>query len=192
MNSTARTWKRVVAFLADSLVLNLIWWPLLLYVSEMTFREGVVEIPFRALGGFCLVSLFYKWMFLYFLGATPGKLLMGLRVVPFVKGRPQGDQGLGLLQSFLRVFVDLFSLFFGGSLRVAALFRFDRRHVGDWVAETQVVQMMPHTVIFRRHSVVALILIFQMTMTQFLFAYDNLRRIEFDFKNAQIIVYDFE
>ncbi len=192
MSRTARTWKRFVAFLLDSIVINFIWWPLLVYVSEMTFREGIVEIPFQALSGFCLLTLFYKWLFLYFLGATPGKLILGLRVVPFERGSPQYDQPLGLLQSFLRVFVDFFSVFFGGALKVVAFFRFDRRHVGDWVAETQVVQVVPHSVFFKRHPIVALFFIAQMSMAQFVVAYDNLQRVDFDFKKALIIIYDFE
>jgi uncharacterized RDD family membrane protein YckC len=180
----ARTWKRVAAFLVDGFIIQMIWWPLSIRWSEGAITSGVVEIQFSVIASLVLLTLFYKWLFLYFLGGTIGKLMMGIRVVPF--NAPL--QSLGLLQSLLRVLVDGFSIFFGGALKASAWFRFDRRHVGDWVAETQVIQFSGSHFIPDRRWMLAILIMIQMSIAQWSLAYHQVSRLslEWDQKVLQI------
>jgi uncharacterized RDD family membrane protein YckC len=143
--------------------------------------EDKVQVEWRWLIVALLLNLFYKWSFLYFLGATLGKLVMGLRVVPS-SGQ---SEDLGLFQSFLRVFTDGLSFFFGLAPRALALLRLDRTHVSDWVAETRVVQLGPQRALISRHWVTALFVIVVSFSSQFSNLYQSLRYIEF--ANGQII-----
>jgi uncharacterized RDD family membrane protein YckC len=110
-----------------------------------------------------LLRLFYKWMFLFFLGATFGKWLFGLRVVPAL----HPSASLGLMQSLLRVLTDDLSFFFGQALRALALVRLDRTHVSDWVAETRVVQFSKPGRSLRRHWILALLVMVFSFWSQF-------------------------
>ncbi|MEZ0392283.1 MAG: RDD family protein [Pseudobdellovibrionaceae bacterium] len=153
---TARTGRRLMAFGVDSMIQGLCFLPLWIHVVASVLDEQLLIVDFRWLALCLLLILFYKWMFLYFLGGTLGKLIFGLRVVP----RHHPGEGLGLVQSFLRVLTDSLSLFFGHSLRALALLRLDRTHVSDWVAETRVVQWTQPKDILRRHWILASAIIF--------------------------------
>lgn len=118
-----------------------------------------------------LLQFAYRWLFLYFMGATLGKLMMGLRVVSFPDEGP-----LTLMQSLIRVLTDGLSLFFNEGLRVLGLIRFDRRHVADWVAETQVRQRHPREHPPRPRWVLAVILCVYFSLTGFLSAYSLFQR----------------
>ncbi len=179
--NTASTWRRVIAYWLDSMVGGLCLLPFWIqFWGGMLFEEKV-HIDWRWLIVALLLNLFYKWSFLYFLGATLGKLVMGLRVVP-----SSGEsEDLGLFQSFLRVFTDGLSFFFGLAPRALALLRLDRTHVSDWVAETRVVQLGPQRSLIARHWVVALMVIIVSFFSQFSNLYQSLHFIEFE--NGQII-----
>ena len=165
--TSARTWKRSLAYFFDSLILNSCYWPLLLHIWKPMLEGHSVRIPINLLLLVGLLVVFYKWMFLFFLGATPGKLIMGIRVV----NRWNPDQSLGLMQSFLRVFADGLSLFFGLAPRALALIRFDRTHISDWIAETQVVQNLPHSGVRRRWVLLAILIIYTSGPAHFMKAY---------------------
>lgn len=187
----AKTSKRVMAFLIDGTIVNFIWWPISFYSSEMLLREGLVRIPFSSLGALLLLSLFYKWVFLYFLGGTLGKLILGLRVVPSLaardlEGGESVDLQLGFLQSLLRVLVGAFSLFLGGALYSLAFLRLDRRHVADWVAETQVIQLNPHRKIFKRRIFWGLAFFVQMSFFQMDYIYKKVGQLNVEFKDRVI------
>lgn len=109
----------------------------------------------------------YRLFFLQLVGGTPGKLLLGLRVVP--RGNPAKALDWG--QSFLRVMADHLSFFFGPGLFMLALLRFDRTHVSDWVAETRVVQLLPRLSPPRRHVFWGLFLCLYFSVTGFMSVY---------------------
>ncbi len=140
--------RRIAAYVIDSGLTWLCLAPIWIQLAGTYFTQGASVLDFRwALSG-VLFALFYQWMFVYFLGGTVGKLLLGLRVRSIHRNQP-----LGLMQSFLRVMTNSLSIFFGDSLRALAFLRLDRRHVGDWVAETWVVQETPLAQFPSRHWV---------------------------------------
>lgn len=163
------------------MVLAIAWLPVWIQVWASSAYEGRVAIEWRWLIAGLLLQLFYKWMFLYFVGATPGKLVMGLRVVP--ADAPESE--LGLLQSFLRVFADGLSLFFGLAPRALALVRLDRTHVSDWVAETRVVQLAPQPLLMKRHWVFAIAVLLISFFSQFSNLYQQMRWAQFE--DGQIV-----
>jgi uncharacterized RDD family membrane protein YckC len=173
--NTASTWRRVLAYGIDSIIMGLCFLPFWMQVWGSMLLDHEVSVGWQWLGVVLLLQLFYKWLFLYFLGGTLGKLFLGLRVVSRT-----GDENLGLMQSFLRVLADGLSLFFGLAPRALALLRLDRTHVSDWVAETRVVQLAPQTMLMRRHWAVALIVVWISFFSQFSRVYQSLQSVDFE------------
>lgn len=172
----ARTWKRILAYFLDLLVLSFCWLPVKFFMWQPVVNYADARIPINILFLSGALILFYKWMFLYFLGGTPGKLFLGLRIV----NRWDESRPLGLLQSLLRVLADALSLFFGLAPRAFALLRFDRTHFSDWIAETQVVQKMQHRAIKRRWWLPALVIIYISAPLHFMRIYHLAENLKFE------------
>lgn len=153
----AQIWRRAIAYFLDGIVASLCGFTVWLEAGLFQKVSGVFGYSLWAMGAMFLVYFFYHWLFLYFLAATPGKMVMGIRVIGRHRNG-EGDEGLGLFQSFLRVFADQLSIFMGHGLRALALLRLDRTHVSDWVAETQVVQKAQRRAPVKRHLFWALVL----------------------------------
>ncbi len=176
MRTPAENWRRIGAYTIDSIVMSACYF--LLWLESLMF-EGSAEAPsaqgysLSAIAAVFIFYFFYHWLFLYFLSATPGKLLMGLRVAPKHKTL---DEGLGLLQSFLRVLADQLSWFFGHGLRMLVLMRLDRTHVSDWVAETEVIQLSPRQGPVKRHVFWAFILCLSLSSSSFMKIYSEFQR----------------
>ena len=71
---------------------------------------------------------------LYFFQATPGKWIFNLKVLP-AGALAEKQWGVHVLIRSLVSYVGLFMW----ALYATAFFRYDRRHLGDWLAETKVV-----------------------------------------------------
>ena len=127
---TPDSWRRILAFALDSFFSGLFYLPFLLQVRFFLQSSKIYEIrPFWVISCFAL-DFVSHWMFLYYLGGTPGKLLFGLRVV----NAHDPTREMGLMQTFLRVLTDQLKFFFDGALRSLAWLRHDRTHLSDWVA----------------------------------------------------------
>ncbi|MBX3019207.1 MAG: RDD family protein [Bdellovibrionaceae bacterium] len=98
------------------------------------FGDPVKSVASLALG--IVTYLAFRMACLYFLGASLGKLACGLRVVD----RETGGE-LQPIQVMLRVIADELAIFFAFAPRALALFRWDRTHLSDWIAETRVVSL---------------------------------------------------
>lgn len=179
---TARTGRRLLAFWIDSFFLGLCFVPIWIQLVGAYIRDQEMSVSWNWIVMGYLLRLLYKWMFLYFLGATVGKWLLGLRVVP----RAHPADGLGLFQIFLRVLTDDLAFFFGQSLRALALLRLDRTHVSDWVAETRVVQFSKPQNSIKRHWILALVIIFFSFISQFQSVYELFQRLEW--RAGQVII----
>lgn len=154
---TAATEKRVLAYLFDSLVTGIFFIPAWMQALGSYIDDEMIAMDWQWLVACQLMAFLYHWLFLYFLGATLGKLFFGLRVVPY----HHPEKELGLMQSFLRVLTDELSFFFGEALKAVAFLRFDRTHVSDWVAETRVVQMVTRRRLpIRRKGLAVIVIIF--------------------------------
>lgn len=171
----ASTWKRLAAFFIDRMIAFFIFTPVILQVVSGYFQDQNLKISWFWLILCFLLEITYHVVFLKILGATVGKMIFGLRVVTY-----RTHENLRWFQCVLRVLTDHLSFFFGESLRVLALFRFDRRHVSDWVAETQVVQFTRRLEPARPRRWLALILFFYFFANGFLSAYRLFQKGEVD------------
>ncbi len=177
---TASTGRRVVAFLIDSMIATLfmipVWVQLVFSYLNGGMKSGTLTLEPRWILLSALLIFFYRWLFVYFLGGTLGKLLLGLQVVP----AHNTTESLGLFQSFLRALADGLSLFFGQSLRALAFLRFDRTHVSDWVAETRVVQFVPRKRPPRRRVWLTVFLVLFSFWNAFQGIYMTIHRVHFE------------
>ena len=156
--NVAKNSRRFWAYTLDSLVASAC--SLIVWMEALIYQKNTATMGFslRLIVAFFIVYFFYHWLFVYFFGATPGKMILGLKIVSKNQQSSGDPAGLGLFQSFLRVLADQLSIFFGHGLRFLVLMRLDRTHVSDWVAETQVVQTVPRKDAVKRHLFWALLL----------------------------------
>lgn len=133
------TWRRLIAKGIDSVIRSVFYLPFAKSFFLLLFTDDDVRISLASLFVMFIIPVIYELVFLLFMQATPGKWLMGLKVVPF------GDP-LALLdwrQCILRPLTERLSFFFSLAIYALAFFRYDRTHLADWVAETRVVQFSP-------------------------------------------------
>ncbi|UOF02148.1 RDD family protein [Bdellovibrio reynosensis] len=133
------TWKRLIAHFIDQMIRVIFYLPFIKVFYLLIFTDDEVHISFLQLGLFLLIPAIYEMVFLMMMQATPGKWLLGLKVVPF--NNPY--EKLDWQQCVLRPLVQRLSLFFSLAIYALAFFRYDRTHLADWVAETRVVQFNP-------------------------------------------------
>ncbi|WP_295905815.1 RDD family protein [uncultured Bdellovibrio sp.] len=133
------TYRRLAAQAVDSLIRVAFYLPFAKALIALIFTEEEVLISLGHLLLMFLIPAVYEFIFLVLMQATPGKWLMGLKVVPF----SNPTQKLHWGQCILRPLTERLSLFFSWAIYAAAFFRYDRTHVADWVAETRVVQFVP-------------------------------------------------
>ncbi len=113
--------KRVCAFLIDSMLINLLYWKLSLYMAGW--------VPFL---------LLYAYLFFRdaFGGSGPGKLLVGLQVVD-LDGRPQ-NLAKGFLRNLTMIFLPLQLIEY-----IFMLSNPEGRRLGDRLAKTVVRDTKP-------------------------------------------------
>lgn len=146
MNETPKSSTRLNAFIIDSIlrwvmVIPFIK-PLLAVISDEEVSISLWYVIFIALYWFV-----YDFVFLALFQATPGKILMSLRV-----DSKDGNE-LAWEQAFLRVLSTRVTFFLGLGLYATALFSMERRHLFDWFAGTRVLTEKPVQENFRKHWV---------------------------------------
>lgn len=155
---TASTWSRVGAHWVDNIITAVFYSPVFI-LGQMSFNQmGYFEIPWWVF--ICSVALdfVFRVLFYYFIGATPGKLLFGLRLIPSHLINSQ-ESSLSFWQCLLRVWADKLSFFFSYAPQALMFFRYDRTHLSDWIAETRVVQLFPRARPPKRRWILAILLI---------------------------------
>jgi uncharacterized RDD family membrane protein YckC len=133
------TWKRLAAFFIDQIVMVLFYLPFAGKFFQAFFLDEDVYLSLIQLLVFFLIPALYEFVFLVVMQATPGKWLLGLKVVP--QHNPYTP--LHITQCIMRPVVGRLSFFFGWAIYAVAFFRYDRTHIADWVAETRVIQFKP-------------------------------------------------
>lgn len=168
------TWRRLFAFVVDFFITSSMALPMLLRAWGASSQHQGLWFSWEWLLATWLLQFLYHVLFLYFLGATVGKLFFGLRVVPV-----QAKQAsLSFFQCVLRVLTDQLGFFFGHFHRIFAFYRLDRRHISDWVAETRVVQFSPRNSMPGRRWILATIALYFMTTNSFEKTYQNFKKME--------------
>lgn len=133
------TWRRLFAHLIDQVIRMAFYLPFAKAFFLLLFTEDEVNVSLLQLFLLFMVPAVYEFVFLVLMQATPGKWLLGLKVVPF----SNAQEKLDWQQCVLRPLTERLTLFFSWALYATAFFRYDRTHAADWVAETRVVQFVP-------------------------------------------------
>ncbi len=133
------TWRRLLAVLIDQIFISICYLPFYRALYNVWFTEADVELNLFQLLMLFLIPALYETVSLMLIAATPGKWIMGLKVVP--AHNPQEE--LDYAQCVLRPLTSRLSFFFSWAIFALAFFRYDRTHLSDWVAETRVVQFKP-------------------------------------------------
>jgi len=129
-------WVRFLAALVDGIIVACIEFPIdrIIGVDYNNFQLGL-QSALALLVSLTIIFLYYGWFYKN-KGATPGKILMGLRVI---------DKNTGKNLSYFRTFFretlgKLCSgvIFFIGFIMAA--FRSDKRALHDLIFDTQVLQ----------------------------------------------------
>lgn len=144
MIQTPKSSTRLNAFIIDSI---LRWIMVLPFLRPLwgVLEEEEISISLWYVIFIALFWLIYDFVFLALFQATPGKILMSLRV-----DSKEGKE-LTWQQAFLRVFATRMTFFLGIGLYATALFSKERRHLFDWFAETKVITEKPVQEEFRKH-----------------------------------------
>lgn len=124
-------WHRVGAFFIDSILMGLIWVPVILAGAALG-DIGFLVLAFVGL----VVTLVYGFLLEGLYGYTPGKYLLGLVVI-----KPDGSNctiGASILRNLLWI-VDSFPTF-NLIAMVSIWLTDDNQRVGDLVADTVVVK----------------------------------------------------
>jgi uncharacterized RDD family membrane protein YckC len=166
------TLRRIFAYGVDRFFIGLGYAPVLVQLVGSYLRNQRLEVEIRWVIAGWLFAFLYNVSFLYYLGATLGKLLFRLRVIS-----QHGE--LTLWQAILRVLTNELSIFFGLAPRALALLRLDRTHLADWVAETRVVQFSPRNSPPIRRKILAPILIVFLAVSGFYNFYSEIHRLSF-------------
>lgn len=140
------TWRRLMAHGIDQGLQLVLYIPFGKSFFLLIFTDESVRISLVELFVLFMIPALYEWVFLTLMQATPGKWMMGLKVVPFSSPL----EALSWQHCFLRPLVGRLSFFFSWGIFALAFFRYDRTHLADWMAETRVVQFVPR---IRRASV---------------------------------------
>lgn len=149
------TWRRLVAHGVDQLIRVFCYIPFAKPFFLMVFTDEDVKISLLQLFVLFMVPAIYELVFLILFQATPGKWLLGLKVVPFTNP----SEKLDLQQCILRPLMGRLSFFFSWAIYALAFFRYDRTHIMDWVAETRVVQFSPRATRAKLRPILGVLLI---------------------------------
>ena len=179
---TASSWRRIIAYVIDQIIVGFLYIPVWIQVVDSWITSEAIQIEWKWLLVCFGFQFLYKWIFLSLLGATVGKLLLGLQLVSV-----NTNKRANWVQCLLRIFADHLSLFFGMGPRALALMRFDRRHLSDWVAETQVKQLFPRMTHPKRRLILSLILFIYFSISGLLTASELIQRLEWD--SNRLIIY---
>jgi uncharacterized RDD family membrane protein YckC len=168
------TFRRLCALVIDSIITSGFAAPLFVYAFITSPKNEGLLLPWTMLAATWLMQLGYHVLFIYILKGSIGKLICGLRIVPF----HNPNEKLMFMQAVLRVLTDQFGFFFGHAHRALVFFRLDRRHLSDWIAETRVVQNFPRSRIPARRWIVGLIALWVLATAGLQESYELIQKLE--------------
>lgn len=134
------TWRRLAARLTDDVYIFILQSPVVYIFLRDFFQTGESKIHWAHAVYFLLIRVVYEGLTVAFFSTTPGKWQWGLKVINKNRESTKTSQ-VQLDQAFLRALVCQLSHIIGWSLFVTALYKHNRTHIADWLAETQVVSL---------------------------------------------------
>lgn len=124
--------RRYFAKYIDRFLMGIFFVPLF-FVNRTLEVDGVGAFMVAYFVAGVLVYFIFSVVWLYLFDASIGKQILGLKV------RSVNDQnGLTWTQSIVRSFVDLVNILLADLMVISMFLRYDRRHLMDWLAETEV------------------------------------------------------
>lgn len=130
------TYARAVAYLIDSFIWGVLFLILLNKSIFYYFKQGWLPLNIAIYIILALIS--FEVFCLKLFGATLGKWIMNLRLVPFQTQKNQ----LGWDQIITRVICfHMLKFLFSWAPFLIIFYRYDRTHLIDWIAETRVVSL---------------------------------------------------
>lgn len=127
------TFRRLSAKGIDRLINALFFIPLV-FSFRSVGSEGLFTFDWRIFVACLLMSLFFSTVWLYLFNASIGKQLMSLKVRSV-----NGDPSLTWSQAVVRSIAEVMNSLLSDMLVIFMFLRHDRRHLVDWMAETEVV-----------------------------------------------------
>lgn len=174
------TWKRLFAAGIDQIFIFLFYIPFAKTFFDLFFTDEDVYISLAKLLVMFLVPALYEFLFLMIMQATPGKWILGLKVVPANNAFEELTPG----QCILRPLTGRLNFFFAWGIYALAFFRYDRTHLADWVAETRVIQFNPRPTRTKIRWVLGTILLLSYVYEGLAYSTEVLQQI--DWKNKQV------
>lgn len=147
--------RRFCARLIDFILCGFLLMPALGW-KVLVFGFDDLALPWGLLIYVLMVPILYESLALWMFGATFGKWALGLRLVASKDDRHSS----GYAACLLRVLVMQGMFFVGVALPALAWLRYDRTHLGDWMAGTRVLALGPALRPVRLHVGRALVVIF--------------------------------
>jgi len=127
---------RVGAVLVDALLLAAVTFGIsIAFGSTMRLNPGLAAM---ATGVLAVVPFLYLLLFWALRGATPGKMLLGLEIVP---DGPSSGRGLGVTTALVRALGYMLSFLFLGVGFLLPLFTSKKQALHDLIAKTRVVRL---------------------------------------------------
>lgn len=157
----ASTMRRVSAHAIDELMGFIFWIPLIVYIWRHSNESPSLMISWKWILGLWVARMTYEILCIYVLQALPAQRFLGLKIISI--HRP--DMELSLMQAALRVLMAQFKYVFGPAIYFMALFHPERQHLGDIIAETQVVQFGERTFYPKVRFILGSILVYSSLVT---------------------------
>ena len=126
------TWKRVLAWCLDQVFIWMMIAPILIMFPQTEDGWIGISLPWALV--LLVAPVFFEMAGLYYFNATPGKWICHLKILPASKASEQHWAVHTLIRAVLG-----FCGMFLWVIFVTGLFRYDRRHLADLIAETRVV-----------------------------------------------------
>lgn len=149
LRTPVRLSVRVQAYMVDFLLTQILIWP-----AGVWYFPGEWTADISVSWGWALFALlapiWFRFCFLWLLGATPGKLLLGLSVIGDSNLESSAVQRVQLkgvfgatqltwMSALLRALSESLYWVVGPLYAIPILYRLDQRHLLDWMANTRVV-----------------------------------------------------
>ncbi len=131
------TGSRVAARLLDEIIIGLFCLPVLI---PLFWGRSDLWTPWPWVIYLCEVPLMYESLSIWVFSQSLGKWVFSLQVCS--NRNPKLE--LNFWQCLLRSLVGRLTLFFSWAPQALALFRYDRTHLADWLAQTRVISLRPN------------------------------------------------